>query len=107
MKLLTIKEVQGMQLDLMKILHVYLASKGIQYYMIAGSVLGAARHGGFIPWDDDIDIGMFRADYERFIAECGDFDSAYEIVNYHNGKNCDNCLTIIYFPNTHNDNKIN
>ena len=105
MKLLTIKEVQGMQLDLMKILHVYLASKGIQYYMIAGSVLGAARHGGFIPWDDDIDIGMFRADYERFIAECGDFDSAYEIVNYHNGKNCDNCLTRIYFPNTHIDNK--
>ena len=56
MKALTIKEVQAMQLELMKKIHKYLSEKGIPYYMIAGSVLGAERHGGFIPWDDDIDI---------------------------------------------------
>lgn len=60
MKALTIKEVQAMQLELMKKIHKYLSEKGIPYYMIAGSVLGAERHGGFIPWDDDIDIGMLR-----------------------------------------------
>lgn len=105
MRILTIKEVQAMQLELMKKLNTYLGEKKIPYYMIAGSVLGAVRHGGFIPWDDDIDIGMLRPDYEKFLSVCGDFDSTYDIVNYHNRKHCDTCLTRIYFPGTRIDNK--
>ncbi len=54
---------------MMKEIHESLTSHGIRYYVISGSLLGAVRHGGFIPWDDDMDIAIPRADYDRLISE--------------------------------------
>ena len=100
MKQLKINEVQAIQLVLMKKLHQFLAEEKIPYYLIAGSALGAVRHKGFIPWDDDIDIGLFRRDYERFLQVANRFDPTYEIINSRNANNCDFSLTRIYFPDT-------
>jgi len=104
MRKLTITEVQTMLLDLMKTVHQFMEEHHLPYYLLGGSALGAIRHGGFIPWDDDIDIGMKRDDYERFIALSDRFDSRYEVANLWNQKNCDYGLTRIYINHTYIDN---
>ncbi len=59
-------EIQTTQLELMKLIHKVCVKHNIRYYIIAGTMLGAVRHGGFIPWDDDIDIAMAREEFENF-----------------------------------------
>ena len=64
---LTVKEFQNILLGMMSEFHDFCEKNGLTYYMVGGTLLGAVREGGFIPWDDDVDFAMPRADYERFI----------------------------------------
>ena len=56
-------------MDLLEEIHRFCQEHHIVYYLSSGTLLGAVRHGGYIPWDDDIDLYMPRESYERFVKE--------------------------------------
>lgn len=68
MKPMYTKDIQRVSLGIMKDIHSFCVANNIRYSLYGGTLLGAIRHKGFIPWDDDIDVGMPRPDYERFIS---------------------------------------
>lgn len=66
MKEMSLREIQLFSLEILKDVHDFCISNDINYSLAYGTLLGAIRHKGFIPWDDDIDIVMPCPDYERF-----------------------------------------
>ena len=63
----TLRQCQLVQLHLLHVFDRICKENGLQYLLEGGTLLGAMRHNGFIPWDDDLDVGMPRKDYERFL----------------------------------------
>lgn len=62
------KQVHALQLAMLLEVDRACRQHGLEYYLIFGTLLGAVRHGGFIPWDDDIDIGVMREDYDELLS---------------------------------------
>ena len=67
MKEINIDEIKQIQLDIVVKIDEICRKNGIEYFLDVGTGIGAARHKGYIPWDDDIDISMTRSNYERLI----------------------------------------
>ncbi|MDE6691253.1 MAG: LicD family protein, partial [Clostridia bacterium] len=61
-------EMQAKLRDMLKWFHGFCVENNIRYYALGGTMLGAIRHKGFIPWDDDIDVGLPREDYNKLIS---------------------------------------
>lgn len=64
----TLRQLQLTQLEMLKVFDGFCKEYKLQYSLYAGTLLGAVRHQAFIPWDDDLDVCMARAEYDRFIA---------------------------------------
>lgn len=66
----TLKKLQAIQIESLKEIIRICEAHGLTYYLWYGSMLGAVRHDGFIPWDDDLDLAMPEEDYDKFIECC-------------------------------------
>ncbi|WP_024866233.1 LicD family protein [Butyrivibrio sp. FCS014] len=96
------KRVWKVQLDMLVLFDRFCAENGLTYFIDFGTLLGAVRHKGFIPWDDDIDVTMPRPDYQRFLEIAPKwFETPFFVQNYHTDHN-DNRMTS--FSRLRNDN---
>ena len=80
-------KLQECQLEILKAFIEVCQKNNLTYYLVGGTALGAVRHKGFIPWDDDIDVGMPRKDYDKFITLQKDFKDPYFIQTYQTDDN--------------------
>ena len=71
-KEINVEELKQIQLNILKFADKFCKENNLKYYLAYGTLLGAVRHKGYIPWDDDIDIIMFREDYEKFVTTFND-----------------------------------
>lgn len=77
-----IKITQKHIFDIMCHFDEFCRQNDLQYFLLGGTLLGAVRHKGFIPWDDDADVGMPREDFERLKQLFNNTASQYELVDF-------------------------
>jgi lipopolysaccharide cholinephosphotransferase len=107
MKELSLEEIKQIELDILRMFHAFCQENNIRYFLAYGTLLGAIRYKGFIPWDDDVDVLVPREDYDRLIKLYQDSDK-YRLYAFERNpkyrfpfaKLCDmdTHLTELYYP---------
>ena len=80
-KITDIHELRQIQMGILDEVHQYCEAHGLRYFLSSGTLIGAVRHKGYIPWDDDIDVYMPRKDYEEFLATYHDQTGRFKSIN--------------------------
>lgn len=78
MEEMTLEELKKAEIEILDVIAKFCEERKIKYWIDCGTLIGAIRHKGFIPWDDDIDVGMLRPDYDRFMKEFNDYNPRYK-----------------------------
>lgn len=96
-----LKKLKQTELDILSEIIRIVTKHNIQYFTVGGTTLGAIRHNGFIPWDDDIDIGMLRKDYNRFLSVAEkELNGKYYLLNFNKNKNFPSYFTKVFKKGT-------
>lgn len=101
MKELSLSEIKKIELDILVNFHEFCKENNLKYFLAYGTLLGAIRHKGFIPWDDDIDVVMPRKDYRVFISKYNYWaKKKYNIVSLDFRNDYYLCAAKLIDPNT-------
>lgn len=97
MRIIEIEERKIIQIEILDAVDSFCMENGIRYSLACGTMLGAIRHKGYIPWDDDIDIYMLREDYERFDELFPDvYLGKYEMASLHRNNDWGICFAKVF-----------
>ena len=94
-----INQLKTIQLEIMDYFHKWCQENGVTYFITAGTLIGALRHKGFIPWDDDIDVVMMRADYEKMLLLYPN-EGRYRLYSIEKDKSCIYAYAKVYDSET-------
>ncbi len=95
-----LKKLQSVLLMMIKDIDLFCKENGIEYFLGGGTLLGAVRHGGFIPWDDDVDLMMTRDNYDKFVKVAPKLDKKYFVQEWSLDKNWNYAYTKIRLNGT-------
>lgn len=107
MKEVTFEELKEIEKEILFQFDSYCCENSLRYSLGGGTLLGAVRHNGFIPWDDDVDVMMPRPDYDRFLSMCKEKEPPFDVISHDSDSDYYHLFSKAQARNTYTDNGSN